>query len=113
MSESTANLCRVKNSGVRECPGLTRTKTAAIFTDSRGRAHDLIESKRVPLKAVASMVGKSYSWVRQSVGNGTLYPVLEIRGIVVSVYEVAIEDWRARQVIGRGMAAAKSAEGVE
>lgn len=83
------------------CTGLTRNADAVTFTDSRGRAHDLLEAKRVPLKAVASMVNRSYSWVRAAVATGALYPVIERNGSVIEVYVCAVDDWRARQVIGR------------
>lgn len=91
--------------GVPACPGLVKGEGRLTFRDATGNVTALLSAERISLKQVGPAMGKSYSYARQEIKQKRLYPVLVRNGRVVEVFACAVVDWKARQVLGRQVAA--------
>jgi hypothetical protein len=87
---------------IRPCPGFDAE--TLTFTDCLGREHDLIGEPLHALKTAAGSfgAGRSAWWLREQIKQGNVYPVLITGGgATIEVYDVAIRDWKARQLLAQ------------
>jgi hypothetical protein len=92
-----------ENGRIVPCPGLKITTNAGIsFTDSLKRVYDLEREKTHRPKQAATdprLVGMTLAELRRHIGAGSLYPVLRINARVFLIFDCALTDWRARQLM--------------
>lgn len=86
------------------CPGLVAADGVLTWTDSLGRKHDLLQSRRISIGEAARKIGVSESTIMRRITDGQLYPVVRHSARLIEVYSVAVEDYVARATVrgGRG-----------
>lgn len=85
--------------GLLPCPGLV----AGVFTDCRGRRHDLAKQSHVSAKEVAGTYGlpTSVRKVLALIRDGELYPAFRENQRVVRIYPCGVADYWDRLTLPR------------
>lgn len=91
--------------GIVDCPGMKITRNAGIsFTDHVGRVHDLEKQIKLGPKEAARdprMLGSTHIEILALIRRGELYPVFKRNDRVILIFDCALTDWQARQLVSQ------------